>query len=221
MKATEQNPYKRVNMEEVDPPCDPKEPETLDFSEVRTLTFVQKDAIHPKAPKSGMKAKRNRGSAAKHKPPAVGNGFKFNTYLSDSSSDQIFRTHRCPKCDRCFKLRSHLREHLNLHFPDPNLQCPTCKRHFTSKSKLHVHKLREEGLKSHQCHLCQYSAVEHSGLRRHLLTVHGEKKEESTDLNFACPVCSESFCQSKSLKIHMKTNHMVKSSTLISCIAEG
>uniref|UniRef100_A0A8C6TBD7 Zinc finger protein 142 n=1 Tax=Neogobius melanostomus TaxID=47308 RepID=A0A8C6TBD7_9GOBI len=145
----------------------------------------------------------------------------LSAYLTDSTAAQSFRTHRCPKCDRCFKMRSHLQEHLNLHFPDPNLQCPTCKRHFTSKSKLRVHQLREAGLKSHRCHLCRYSAVERNSLRRHLVSVHGEKSEESTDLNFACPVCNESFCQSKSLKVHMKTHNMVKSTALLSCVEEG
>ncbi|KAJ0070560.1 hypothetical protein NL108_015879, partial [Boleophthalmus pectinirostris] len=142
-------------------------------------------------------------------------------YLPDTSTAQIFRTHRCPSCHRCFKMSAHLKQHLKLHSPDPELQCPTCKRHFTSKSKLRVHQLREAGLKSHQCHLCPYSAVERNSLRRHLVSVHADKTEDGPELNFACPVCNECFRQSKLLKNHMKSHNVAKNSTQHFCIEEG
>ncbi|KAM7380860.1 hypothetical protein PAMP_004130 [Pampus punctatissimus] len=138
--------------------------------------------------------------------------------------EQIYRTHICPKCRRCFKMRSHLQEHLHLHFPDPSLQCPTCKRYFTSKSKLRIHRLREAGEKLHRCHLCEYSAVERNAIRRHLITTHADEAEEEEDVNrhsYPCPSCGESFRQSRLLKAHMKTHNILPDSEPVVCFYEG
>lgn len=142
-------------------------------------------------------------------------------YLAEGS-EHIYRTHTCPKCRRCFKMRSHLQEHLHLHFPDPSLQCPTCKRYFTSKSKLRTHRLREAGEKVHQCHLCEYSAVERNAIHRHLISVHAE--EADIDVNshsYPCPTCGQSFRQSRSLKAHMKTHNILSDNKTLACFQQG
>ncbi|XP_026151300.1 zinc finger protein 142 isoform X2 [Mastacembelus armatus] len=134
----------------------------------------------------------------------------------------MYRTHTCPMCRRCFKMRSHLQEHLHLHFPDPNLQCPTCNRYFTSKSKLHVHRLREAGEKVHHCHLCEYSAVERSAVRRHLLSVHADEVEGDTKgHSYPCPTCGKGFHQSRSLKAHMKTHNILPDTKPVTCFQDG
>ncbi|XP_047227298.1 zinc finger protein 142 [Girardinichthys multiradiatus] len=141
-------------------------------------------------------------------------------FLSDGSED-IYRTHVCPKCRRCFKMRSHLQEHLRLHFPDPSLQCPTCGRFFTSKSKLRVHRLREAGEKLHRCSCCDYSAVERNAVRRHVASVHPEEAEELVSrLSFLCPTCSLSFHHSRALKAHMKT-HILSDGASMACFQKG
>uniref|UniRef100_A0A672HW96 Zinc finger protein 142 n=1 Tax=Salarias fasciatus TaxID=181472 RepID=A0A672HW96_SALFA len=137
-------------------------------------------------------------------------------------SKHIYRTHTCPVCRRCFKMRSHLQEHLHLHFPDPGLQCPTCQRYFTSKSKLRVHRLREAGEKLHRCHLCEYSAVERNSVRRHLASVHAAEAEGGADTrSFLCPTCGESFQQSRALKAHMKTHNVVSADKPLTCFQPG
>ncbi|KAM9365399.1 zinc finger protein 142 [Pholidichthys leucotaenia] len=142
-------------------------------------------------------------------------------YLAEGS-EHIYRTHTCPKCRRCFKMRSHLQEHLRLHFPDPTLQCPTCKRHFTSKSKLRVHRLREAGEKLHRCHLCEYSAVERSAIRRHLYSMHADEMEDDRDgPSYLCPTCGRGFGQSRTLKAHMKTHNGLKDKKLKTCFRDG
>ncbi|XP_042281663.1 zinc finger protein 142 [Thunnus maccoyii] len=139
-------------------------------------------------------------------------------YLAEGA-EHIYRTNTCPKCRRCFKMRSHLQEHLHLHFPDPSLQCPTCKRYFTSKSKLRIHRLREAGEKVHRCHLCEYSAVERNAIRRHLVTVHADEAED--DISYPCPTCGESFRQSRLLKAHMKTHNIAPDSEPVACFHKG
>ncbi|XP_041856938.1 zinc finger protein 142 isoform X2 [Melanotaenia boesemani] len=143
-------------------------------------------------------------------------------YLAEGS-EYIYRTHTCPKCRRCFKMRSHLQEHLRLHFPDPNLQCPTCKRFFTSKSKLRIHRLREAGEKVHHCHLCEYSAVEKNAVCRHLVSVHAADEAEDAlkSLIYVCPSCGQRFRQSRALKAHMKTHNILSDSKPLPCFQES
>uniref|UniRef100_A0A8C8HXN4 C2H2-type domain-containing protein n=1 Tax=Oncorhynchus tshawytscha TaxID=74940 RepID=A0A8C8HXN4_ONCTS len=136
--------------------------------------------------------------------------------------EHMYRTHICPECRRCFKMRSHLLEHLHLHFPDPSLQCPTCNHYFTSKSKLRIHMLRESGQKVHRCHLCNYASVERNSLHRHLASVHSN--EVGGDIHpevYPCPTCGQSFRQSQALKSHMKSHHTSRDSQPLACFQEG
>ncbi|XP_072117148.1 zinc finger protein 142 isoform X2 [Mobula birostris] len=119
--------------------------------------------------------------------------------------EHLYKTHICPECKRCFKKRTHLVEHLHLHFPDPSLQCPHCQKFFTSKGKLKVHLMRELGVKSHHCPLCDYSAVEKNSLNRHMASMHENTTNFYSEV-YACPACEEKFTVSNALKEHMKTH---------------
>ncbi|XP_073701388.1 zinc finger protein 142 [Garra rufa] len=137
-------------------------------------------------------------------------------------TEHMFRTHICSECRRCFKTRSHLIEHMRIHFPDPSLQCPTCKHYFTSKSKLRVHMLRETGQKLHQCHLCEYGAVERNSLRRHLTSVHGHQEDNAPNGElFKCPNCQKTFGQSQALKSHMKSHNKKQNGQPLLCFHKG
>ncbi|NXO04875.1 ZN142 protein, partial [Rhinopomastus cyanomelas] len=120
-------------------------------------------------------------------------------------SEYLYKTHMCPECKRCFKKRTHLVEHLHLHFPDPNLQCPNCHKYFTSKSKLKIHMMRETGEKVHRCPLCHYSSVEKNALNRHMASMHEDISNFYSDV-YSCPVCEEKFRLSQALKEHLKTH---------------
>uniref|UniRef100_A0A672UFP2 Zinc finger protein 142 n=1 Tax=Strigops habroptila TaxID=2489341 RepID=A0A672UFP2_STRHB len=120
-------------------------------------------------------------------------------------SEYLYKTHMCPECKRCFKKRTHLVEHLHLHFPDPTLQCPNCHKYFTSKSKLKIHMMRETGEKTHRCPLCHYSSVEKNALNRHMASMHEDISNFYSDV-YSCPVCDEKFRLSQALKEHLKTH---------------
>ncbi|NWV10073.1 ZN142 protein, partial [Ptilonorhynchus violaceus] len=120
-------------------------------------------------------------------------------------SEYLYKTHMCPECKRCFKKRTHLVEHLHLHFPDPSLQCPNCHKYFTSKSKLKIHMMRETGEKAHRCPLCHYSSVEKNALNRHMASMHEDISNFYSDI-YSCPVCEEKFRLSQALKEHLKTH---------------
>ncbi|XP_040057766.2 zinc finger protein 142 isoform X2 [Gasterosteus aculeatus] len=169
-----------------------------------------------------LDSKRARKAVERDKPSALeAASLPSKEYLAEGS-EQTYRTHICPKCRRCFKMRSHLQEHLHLHFPDPSLQCANCKRYFTSKSKLRLHRLREAGHKVHRCHLCEYSAVERNAIRRHLASVHADEAEGGENgRTYPCPSCGQSFHQSRSLKAHMKTHNILSGSKSVACFQEG
>ncbi|XP_064021183.1 zinc finger protein 142 isoform X2 [Pogoniulus pusillus] len=120
-------------------------------------------------------------------------------------SEYLYKTHMCPECKRCFKKRTHLVEHLHLHFPDPSLQCPNCHKYFTSKSKLKIHMMRENGEKAHRCPLCHYSSVEKNALNRHMASMHEDISNFYSDV-YSCPVCEEKFQLSQALKEHLKSH---------------
>ncbi|KAK2492440.1 LOW QUALITY PROTEIN: hypothetical protein MC885_013862 [Smutsia gigantea] len=139
-----------------------------------------------------------------------------------SGTESLFKTHMCPECKRCFKKRTHLVEHLHLHFPDPSLQCPNCQKFFTSKSKLKTHLLRELGQKAHRCPLCHYSAVERNALNRHMASMHEDISNFYSD-TYACPVCHEEFRLSQALKEHLKSHTAAAAAEPLSlrCFQEG
>ncbi|XP_070585278.1 zinc finger protein 142 [Erythrolamprus reginae] len=129
----------------------------------------------------------------------------LNTENLTEESKYLFKTHMCPECKRCFKKRTHLVEHLHLHFPDPRLQCPNCQKFFTSKSKLKIHMMRETGEKAHCCPLCHYSSVEKNALNRHMASMHEGISNFYSDV-YSCPVCKEKFKLSQALKDHLKSH---------------
>ncbi|VTJ61612.1 Hypothetical predicted protein [Marmota monax] len=155
---------------------------------------------------------------------ALDNGQGAQQFEGDvtSSTECLFKTHMCPECKRCFKKRTHLVEHLHLHFPDPTLQCPNCQKFFTSKSKLKTHLLRELGEKAHRCPLCQYSAVERNALNRHMASMHEDISNFYSD-TYVCPVCREEFRLSQALKEHLKshTAAAVAEPLPLPCFQEG
>ncbi|XP_075465767.1 zinc finger protein 142 isoform X2 [Ascaphus truei] len=145
---------------------------------------------------------------------------KNKTFKGDveDGKEHLFKTHMCPECKRCFKKRTHLAEHLHLHFPDPSLQCPNCHKFFTSRSKLKIHMMRESGEKTHRCPLCDYSSVEKNALNRHMASIHEGVSNFYSD-TYSCPACQETFKLSQALKEHMK-GHKEEQKMLL-CFHQG
>ncbi|KFQ75251.1 Zinc finger protein 142, partial [Phaethon lepturus] len=148
------------------------------------------------------KAKEDRKAAPEKARVPQAQHFKGDVA---EGSEYLYKTHMCPECKRCFKKRTHLVEHLHLHFPDPSLQCPNCHKYFTSKSKLKIHMMRETGEKAHRCPLCHYSSVEKNALNRHMASMHEDISNFYSDV-YSCPVCEEKFRLSQALKEHLKTH---------------
>ncbi|XP_007121505.1 zinc finger protein 142 [Physeter macrocephalus] len=157
------------------------------------------------AEEEDIEEEEDSGSQNSQKALEKGQGAQRLEGAVASGTESLFKTHMCPECKRCFKKRTHLVEHLHLHFPDPSLQCPNCQKFFTSKSKLKTHLLRELGQKAHRCPLCHYSAVERNALNRHMASMHEDISNFYSD-TYACPVCREEFRLSQALKEHLKSH---------------
>ncbi|XP_053353043.1 zinc finger protein 142 [Clarias gariepinus] len=179
---------------------------------------AQDDDVDPESLRPRAKKHCKGGKAATKRKTSI---VSVQDHVAEGT-EHMFRTHICTECRRCFKTRSHLMEHMRLHFPDPSLQCPTCKRYFTSKSKLRIHMLRESGEKLHRCQLCEYAAVERNTLHRHIASVHGHQGETDAHQDlYTCPTCQKSFNQSQALKSHMKSHHLTQNGQPLPCFYQG
>ncbi|RNA30737.1 zinc finger protein 541-like [Brachionus plicatilis] len=80
--------------------------------------------------------------------------------------------------------------------------CPDCSKIFTNKSALAKHRLIHSNERKYSCHLCDKSFKRQDHLNGHLLT-HQDKKP------FVCkaPGCDKSYCDSRSLKRHVESQH--------------
>ncbi|XP_060732794.1 zinc finger protein 142 [Tachysurus vachellii] len=181
--------------------------------------WSQNMEVDPESPDPQAKKQRKEEKASGHKGKTT--VVSVNDHVAEGT-EHMFRTHICTECRRCFKTRSHLIEHMRLHFPDPSLQCPVCKHYFTSKSKLRIHMLRESGKKLHRCQLCEYAAVERNTLHRHIASVHGHQGEKDAPKDlYTCPTCQKSFQQSQALKSHMKSHHITENGQPLPCFHQG
>ncbi|XP_053554111.1 zinc finger protein 142 isoform X2 [Bombina bombina] len=188
-----------------------------DFVSSNTKQFSQHKKDHSEEERStteALESKQPRSESAREEatesqqPPGK----------VEMGKEHLYKTHMCPECKRCFKKRTHLAEHLNLHFPDPNLQCPNCDKYFTSRSKLKIHLMRESGQKTHQCPLCEYSSVERNALNRHMASIHEGVSNLYSD-TYSCPVCQETFKLSQALKEHLKGHR--EEQKMLSCFHQG
>lgn len=80
--------------------------------------------------------------------------------------------------------------------------CPDCGKVFTNKSALAKHRLIHSNERKYSCHLCDKSFKRQDHLNGHLMT-HSDKKP------FVCraPGCDKSYCDSRSLKRHVESQH--------------
>lgn len=80
--------------------------------------------------------------------------------------------------------------------------CPECGKSFTNKSALAKHRLIHSNERKYACHLCDKSFKRQDHLNGHLQT-HQDRKP------FVCkaPGCDKSYCDSRSLKRHVESQH--------------
>lgn len=71
-------------------------------------------------------------------------------------------------CDKSFKTRSQLSDHLLKHTKIKKYSCPVCKISFSRKSRLKIHTMIHKGENPFQCSICQKRFRERSNLNYHI-----------------------------------------------------
>jgi len=117
--------------------------------------------------------------------------FKFNVQQQDMMMSTTTTT------------SGNTRDAMPVSFGNGQIQaCPDCHKTFTNKSALAKHRLIHSNERKYTCTLCDKSFKRQDHLNGHLLT-HQDKKP------FECkaPGCDKSYCDSRSLKRHVESQH--------------
>lgn len=111
------------------------------------------------------------------------------------------KTFKClvENCDKSFVTGQQLKVHSRTHTGERPFKCDQCLKAFSTAGNLKNHIRTHTGDKPYECTepKCHLRFAEYSSLKKHLLKHTGEKP-------FKCPVCSRSFTQSGSMRVHMK-----------------
>lgn len=97
------------------------------------------------------------------------------------------KKYKCDQCDKSFKVRVHLRHHINSHLPDNEKfihECPQCEKRYSSVFCLRQHiKHIHDKVSKFKCQFCGKIFSRKANLDSHLNHVH------TKDKNFECDIC--------------------------------
>ncbi|XP_049951056.1 uncharacterized protein LOC126458205 isoform X1 [Schistocerca serialis cubense] len=104
---------------------------------------------------------------------------------------------RCEMCERTFKRRAKLNEHMAVHRQERPYECDQCEKKFFQRWDLTLHKRLHTGL--FQCEFCNKTFPVRGKLDRHRRTHTGEKP-------FVCSTCGKAFSDMRNLQSHRSTH---------------
>ncbi|XP_041829656.1 oocyte zinc finger protein XlCOF6-like isoform X2 [Melanotaenia boesemani] len=121
----------------------------------------------------------------------------FDNYGNISSqTSNIQNQHKCSKCQKIFRFRSHLKHHVTVVHTDVYpFNCDVCGKRFKQKKNLNTHLIVHAENKPHQCEICKRSFTCLSHLKIHMTKHTGESL-------FSCDVCGKNFTQKGNLERH-------------------
>ncbi|KAK7789349.1 hypothetical protein R5R35_002381 [Gryllus longicercus] len=108
-------------------------------------------------------------------------------------------TYHCSVCQKSFKRREQLVNHMLLHSGSRRHPCSVCKMRFTRREHLERHMRVHTGERPHCCSICQKSFIQSDNLVKHMRIHSGERPH-------ACFVCDKRFAQRSVLVTHMQTH---------------
>lgn len=136
-------------------------------------------------------------------------GSNLISYLASTVGNENKKGEKCPICQRVFKSKCNLSQHMQVHNPKKEgcYPCAKCSKILPSIRALEIHARTHSGVKPFTCEECGTSFGHKVHLRRHMNKHLGNKP-------FTCPICDKKFYRNDHLKRHFVSIH---SKEVLSC----
>ncbi|ELU16012.1 hypothetical protein CAPTEDRAFT_46375, partial [Capitella teleta] len=150
-----------------------------------------------------------------------------------SSLDSDQSKHHCPFCEKVYRFKQNLRDHINVHTgkrphickhcgasfthlsnmcahfartEEGKFQCPYCEKAYNFKHTLKDHINKHTGLRPHVCKHCGDSFTHLASLCNHIKRRHEEKIPQVRNYSFKCKLCGHLLKARKSLYEHIDSH---------------
>ncbi|XP_048417242.1 telomere zinc finger-associated protein isoform X1 [Stegostoma tigrinum] len=131
--------------------------------------------------------------------------FRKENLLKHEARNCVTRTgvtYTCHECNKTFKGRMELRNHLVSHTGEMPFKCPSCTQQFMQKKDLQIHMIKSHGApKPYPCPTCSKCFLTRSDLHVHELSRHQREKL------FVCEECGHRASTRHGLQLHIKSKH--------------
>ena len=153
----------------------------------------------------------------------------FGTQLALEAHDKqvhFQEVYECESCTKTFARKDNLLRHQTNHKAKTNLTCELCNTDFLWKTAMQRHQhdiYNKDGLPKHLCDHCSEQFCTSKILRAHINSLHRQFSCERCGKTFSgqspldyhvkngtsvtCSQCKQPFCNERSLKNHIKTDH--------------
>ncbi|EFA05258.2 zinc finger protein 182 isoform X2 [Tribolium castaneum] len=116
-----------------------------------------------------------------------------------NNNNQIIKSHVCEICQKSFKRREHLYQHVKLHTGFRPYTCENCNKSFMRKEHLLRHMTSHSGQKNFTCNICDKSFSRNDNLLKH-------KKTHDKQASYTCDICQKQFVMKHYYLAHKLTH---------------
>uniref|UniRef100_A0A3Q2QQZ8 C2H2-type domain-containing protein n=1 Tax=Fundulus heteroclitus TaxID=8078 RepID=A0A3Q2QQZ8_FUNHE len=145
---------------------------------------------------SETKISHNGGKEGRAPHSGVNSDEKCNSVTAGDEGEKLFV---CGKCDKRFKKRDSLTDHVRVHTGEKPFGCDVCEKRFRRKDCLRKHKMTHSGKMAHSCDFCGKGFIEKTDLQAHIRLHTGERP-------FACDECGRRFHKKSILTVHTRVH---------------
>ena len=95
-----------------------------------------------------------------------------------------YASFRCQICDKRFKTKNNLNQHVLTHQKPPDIKCPNCTIILHSKTSLRLHVQAQHEQIKYNCEFCKAELTQLSNLKKHQ-----KKCIRRVQVQVSCPTC--------------------------------